>query len=522
MVTKFWMLLIFVSFAMGSFAGAQVTFVIESLPGATPEKDTLFIAGSFNNWDARNKHFIMQPQANGTYSITLPALSGRAEYKFTRGSWLKVETNDLNEYLPNRVYSPMDGNMVYLRIYNWQDCKPDNRLNFFIFYFGAMGVAALVLLLFSLRIRDRSRLNSLVYAWLNSLLAVGLIGGALYQLCGSVWQSKLALLAYSLLFLWEPVLGYSLNVVRFQRIPAKCWRNYIPFILVLILNLFLLVDDQLLRIFSRSINPYLSIGSSIEIAIGLVIALFYHLKGGNSVLHTNKEEGCDRPEVRMVGIISLISLIALIVLFINFVLLIVQAPWQMLQGFELVFIVVSSVVVAEAYFYWRHPELMRNEPVLEGEEGGKMQSLGHPFKKKDGSLVCQKDRSPHLIIGNFDFLVEQLCKLMDQQKPFKNPDLSIADLSEMLNSKTHILSRLVNEHYNKNFRDFINEYRVREFILLSVSDEYKNYTFLALAYEVGFNSKSTFNLAFKKVTGLSPSDYFKRNFNVIKGLDVNV
>jgi AraC-like DNA-binding protein len=108
-----------------------------------------------------------------------------------------------------------------------------------------------------------------------------------------------------------------------------------------------------------------------------------------------------------------------------------------------------------------------------------------------------------------------LSELMEKQKPFKNSDLNIAELSEMLNTRPHILSKILNEHYNKNFRDFINGYRVEEFINISKSIKYKNYTFLALAHEAGFNSKSTFNLAFKKVTKLSPSEYLKKKHNII-------
>jgi AraC-like DNA-binding protein len=83
----------------------------------------------------------------------------------------------------------------------------------------------------------------------------------------------------------------------------------------------------------------------------------------------------------------------------------------------------------------------------------------------------------------------------------------------MLGTKSHILSKVINECFEKNFRDFVNKYRVEEFIALANTVEYKRYTFLALAQEVGFNSKSTFNLAFKKLTNQNPRDYFKSREN---------
>jgi AraC-like DNA-binding protein len=108
--------------------------------------------------------------------------------------------------------------------------------------------------------------------------------------------------------------------------------------------------------------------------------------------------------------------------------------------------------------------------------------------------------------------------LMETKKPFKECDLNVAELAEILNTKPYILSKIINEHYKKNFRDFINDFRVQEFIKLAQSESYKNYTFLALAHEVGFNSKSTFNLAFKKTTQKSPREFLKDKKLNIKGL----
>lgn len=106
-------------------------------------------------------------------------------------------------------------------------------------------------------------------------------------------------------------------------------------------------------------------------------------------------------------------------------------------------------------------------------------------------------------------LLVQIDNVMRLKKPYRNPELSIADLSVLVNVKPHVLSKIINENYDQNFRDFLNKYRVEEFIELANKEEYKRYTFLALAQEVGFNSKSTFNLAFKKLIHQNPRDYFK-------------
>jgi AraC-like DNA-binding protein len=105
-------------------------------------------------------------------------------------------------------------------------------------------------------------------------------------------------------------------------------------------------------------------------------------------------------------------------------------------------------------------------------------------------------------------LANRILMIMQESKPFLNPDLTLAGFAESIDNKPHTISKTINECFNKNFRDFINEYRVNEFIKKMDSEDAKNMTFLYLAYEAGFNSKSTFNLAFKKVTGLSPREYF--------------
>jgi AraC-like DNA-binding protein len=77
-----------------------------------------------------------------------------------------------------------------------------------------------------------------------------------------------------------------------------------------------------------------------------------------------------------------------------------------------------------------------------------------------------------------------------------------------MNVNLHTLSAVINEGYNKNFFDFINDYRIEEFKRLAATEQYKHYTFLAIAMEVGFSSKTTFNRAFKKCTGQTPREYF--------------
>jgi AraC-like DNA-binding protein len=104
-------------------------------------------------------------------------------------------------------------------------------------------------------------------------------------------------------------------------------------------------------------------------------------------------------------------------------------------------------------------------------------------------------------------LVKAIEDLMDRKKLFLNPELSLAEVSEELVIPRHHLTQAMNTELGKNFYAYINELRVKKFMEMVVDAKYKDYTFLAIAFECGFNSKSTFNAVFKRITGFTPSEY---------------
>lgn len=96
---------------------------------------------------------------------------------------------------------------------------------------------------------------------------------------------------------------------------------------------------------------------------------------------------------------------------------------------------------------------------------------------------------------------------MEREKIYQNPELKLTDLAAHLELSPHYLSQLLNIHVGENFYDFINRRRVEEF-KESLNDPTKqHFNLLGLAYEAGFNSKAAFNNAFKKYTGMTPSEF---------------
>jgi len=123
-----------------------------------------------------------------------------------------------------------------------------------------------------------------------------------------------------------------------------------------------------------------------------------------------------------------------------------------------------------------------------------------------------KRKSTNIIQSREDYCENQkkiINDLMNEEKPYLNPDLNLAELSKLTNMSTNQLSETLNSCFQKNFNDFINEYRVDEVKKRLDIGQHLNLSFLGIALDCGFNSKATFNRVFKRITGQSPTEYIK-------------
>ena len=99
---------------------------------------------------------------------------------------------------------------------------------------------------------------------------------------------------------------------------------------------------------------------------------------------------------------------------------------------------------------------------------------------------------------------------MDNEKIFQQNDLKLGDVAKKINLPAYYVSQVINEKLGKNFYDFINEYRVEEVKRRFADKKYDHMTILAAGFDSGFNSKTAFYSAFKKNTGVTPTE-FKKN-----------
>ena len=105
--------------------------------------------------------------------------------------------------------------------------------------------------------------------------------------------------------------------------------------------------------------------------------------------------------------------------------------------------------------------------------------------------------------------VRKLLDLMEAEKPYTDSELTLQKLAEKLSIPARHLSRVINERLNQNFADFVNSYRVEEAKRRLTDPSKAHCSVLAIAEEVGFSTKSSFNLVFKKQTNMTPSEFRK-------------
>ncbi|MBD3903004.1 AraC family transcriptional regulator [Chryseobacterium sp. Ch-15] len=124
--------------------------------------------------------------------------------------------------------------------------------------------------------------------------------------------------------------------------------------------------------------------------------------------------------------------------------------------------------------------------------------------------VVPKQKPSPIIDDEKNKQIEYLKKLMTEKEPYLDSSLTIQDLSEQVKIPVKDLSTLINLYMDKHFFDFVNEFRIEKAMQILRDSSQKELTVLEILYQVGFNSKSSFNTSFKKYTGKTPSDFRKQ------------
>lgn len=172
---------------------------------------------------------------------------------------------------------------------------------------------------------------------------------------------------------------------------------------------------------------------------------------------------------------------------------------------------VVTSFVALTYIIWlvmktlQHPELFRGID-------SKLQ-LVTIMVKDEGDSESDKLTENVDHPAKFNEKVQVLNSYMTESEPFLDPSLTIYDLSQQIEMPAKDLSLLINHDLNQHFFDFVNGFRIRKAMEMLSDPDKKDFTILEILYDVGFNSKSSFNTAFKKYTQTTPTEYRRKHLN---------
>lgn len=155
-------------------------------------------------------------------------------------------------------------------------------------------------------------------------------------------------------------------------------------------------------------------------------------------------------------------------------------------GGDLIALLVAISMYTAGYFAIKQPEIFSSIEEFP------------PFKKYESSPLTPDRVEKYL---------QKLLEVMETDKPYLSGDLTIQTLAQRLGIPSYQVSQIINDRLKQNFFDFVNGYRVEEAKKRLRDPNYQHYSILSIAFDVGFNSKSAFNAAFKKHTQSTPSAF---------------
>ncbi len=497
-------------------AGEQVTFLVTSYPENTPHDASIYLVGNFNGWVPGNPEYKLKMKADSTFSITLPIASDTIEYKFTRGNWQSVEGRDNGYALANRRFIRPAGQketVISNTVESWEDLagRLVSPYNFVLLLAAFQG---LLLILAIIGLQNNNRTANRLLAMLIFMLSVALIGRAIH-FHRDVFNNfpKIYLIEDAIYFTYGPLfLFYMRELLTVQPVSnVKRWLHFLPLILLAVFYSPMIFEDKQPFI-DNIVDKHHAWKFMVTGVAGAIFNAFYWYwcrKLLISYSHNySKTQSSEQNLYYLKGVLS-IQFVCVILWIAS---LLAGGVTMTLNGYDYItgleyipimdlmidtaWLVFSFTTFFMGYFAMTQPAIFR---LKEEEISGK--TIADPEDEKEAEPEELPEECQELIDGKLD-------EVMRNEKPYKDPQLSLSRLAQVADTKPHILSKAINEGYQKNFYDYINGYRVDEFKRLLTLHEYQNHTFLAIALEVGFNSKTAFNRAFKKLTDSTPRQYY--------------
>jgi AraC-like DNA-binding protein len=260
------------------------------------------------------------------------------------------------------------------------------------------------------------------------------------------------------------------------RIDNRTMLHFLPFIIVMILVLTneitagRMIGNDVVRVFHYLKNLH---------ALGYSIAILLYLKRYRRSLKSRYSN------IERLGMSWISAILSLFILYFAVISPIVGI--LILTGYGWIVELESSwtPILISIYIFFLGYNGLRHHQVF----------ITSPINEHDSRLSYSESQAA------------RLAQVIEKKKPYLSDDLTLDSLSEETRIPSHVLSRIINNKYKKNFFDYINSHRIDHFNKLYLDERNNGRTVLDMALESGFYSKSTFNLSYKKYMGMTPTQF---------------
>lgn len=287
------------------------------------------------------------------------------------------------------------------------------------------------------------------------------------------------------------------------KITTKSLLHLTPFILV---NLILIPTVYAENLKEDPQNSELFVKMQIAFYIAFYLVLIFYQFLSFRLLHQNKQlyfENYSNTDIRRYRYLKTLNVIFTALFLISLAKNILVFNYEGPETDYATNIVKLSLLVLFCWIIYTGfsaPDLFKNSETTLPPVRDLLKLAGQNTDKSKNQTTESAD------IGKAEVL-KRVQDYMAENEPYLDASLSLHDLARQTKIPSRDLSIVINHHLNKHFFDFVNEYRIEKAKQMLTDPDKKEFTVLEILYDVGFNSKSSFNTAFKKHTGYTPTQY---------------
>ncbi|MEM7085646.1 MAG: AraC family transcriptional regulator [Bacteroidota bacterium] len=367
-----------------------------------------------------------------------------------------------------------------------------------LIFFSQGIVFSLMLLIKGYQLQRSSSKWLSLFVFLCAMYVIPFMTGYAGWYSVKVYREVLFFIPFQQLFLIGPVLYFYTQSLlnKSFKLSKRDWIHFVPAILYLMYSLVVFVTDKLiLSEFyfyadgrDKDLSPWYQVAGLISMVFYLLLSLRYY--ANYKIIAYQTVSFADSVLFKWVRHFFIAFLIILLLRVLFFILNPEWGQFGRKFWYYLCFSFLYYYIAFSGYSNAIRSSKIIDTSILDSEP--------------EGSLA---ERNPATVLPELEVWKPKISRLMLEEKLYENPNLTLSNVAESLDTYPKIISQAINNGFAMNFNDFVNKYRIEAVIERLKKGEHNSKTLLGIALECGFNSKATFNRAFKKYTALSPKEY---------------